>query len=306
MAVNEPAVTPLKKPSQGIVSKSPKALKLENRKLFDFYLANYEILPAHKKVLRSMIKFSEMYRPIQRGSRNADPYGHLAGANEERKLRRADIYLNKKDLLQTFDEKSGKRLVLTSRGHKIFYEDYPLAQLRKKPWDGYWTVVMYDFPEQERVTRRFLRRRLIDLGFGCPQISVLISPLPLDNPIQQLMEGEGVADRAWTLRAKRVLGMENREVARRAWPILEELGKLYEELLAVLPEAKKEKPLLEQWREYFIAVNSADPYLPRELLPKEWPGKACEKEFLKLGPKGFLEALFRTAFLKQSLPNPQP
>lgn len=294
MVVNEP----LGKPSEECGDKSPRRLKLENQNLFDLYLANYEILPTYKKVLGSMINFSEMYRPIPRGDRNFDPWGHLAGINEERSLRRTEIYLNKKDLLQSFDEKSGRRLVVTSRGHRVYYEDYPLAQLRKKPWDGYWTVLMYDFPERERVTRRMIRRRLMNLGFGCPQISILISPLPLDKPIQELLEGEGVASKVWTLRAKRILGMENREVAQRAWPILTELAILYNDLLQALPKITTDKSLLEQWREYFLAVNSADPYLPRELLPEDWPGEICEKEFLKLGPKGFLEALLGKVFLK--------
>lgn len=291
MVVNEAPVEPPAKPLEECFDKSPRRLKLENQNLFDLYLANYEILPSYKKVLGSMIKFSEMYRPIPRGDRNLDPWGHLAGMNEEREIRRAEIYLNKKDLLQTFDEKSGRRLVVTSRGHKIFYEDYPLAQLRKKPWDGYWTVVMYDFPERERVARRWIRRHLMNLGFGCPQISILISPLPLDKPVQEFLTDEGVANFAWTLRAKRILGMENREVAQRAWPILTELATLYDDLLQALPKITGDKPLLEQWREYFLAVNSADPYLPYELLPEDWPGEDCEREFLKLGPKGFFEAI---------------
>lgn len=291
---------PLRKPLGECFGKTPRKLELENQNLFDLYLANYETLPSYKKVLGSMIKFAEMYRPIPRGSRNVDPWGHLAGINEERRMRRAEIYLNKKDLLQTFDEKTGRRLVVTSRGHRLFYEDYPLAQLRKRLWDGYWTVLMYDFPERERVTRRMIRRRLMNLGFGCPQISILISPLPLDKPIQELLAGEGVADKVWTLRAKRILGMENQEVVQRAWPVLTELATLYNDLLQALPTITTDVSLLEQWKMYFIAVNNADPYLPRELLPEDWPGEICEKEFLKLGPKGFLEALLGKVFLKGS------
>lgn len=208
-------------------AESKSKLKLENQGLFDRYRAHYEAMPSHKKVLASMIRFEEMYRPIRRGSLYVDPLGRLAGINEARKLRRAEIFLNKRDLIQTFDEARGKRIVVTSRGHKIFYTDYPLARLRKKRWDGVWTVVMYDFPERERAARRTLRRRLLELGFGFPQISILISPLPIEEPVQKLLEGRGVADRAWTLRAERVIGMDNREVARRAWPIIGVVNQLY-------------------------------------------------------------------------------
>lgn len=269
-----------------------KKLKLKHQGLFDLHRVHYETMPSHKKVLASMIKFEEMYQPIHKGRLYVDLSGWLAGINEERRIRRAEILLNKRDLIQTFDEKRGKRIVVTTRGHKVFYEDYPLARLRKKRWDGVWTVVMYDFPERERGQRRHLRRRLMDLGFGCPQISILISPLPIEEPVQKLLEGRDIADWVWTLRAKRVLGLDNREVAEKSWPIVGEVNKLYGELLRVLPKAKANRELSAQWRVYFLAINSVDPYLPLELLPGDWNGAICEKEFARLGHAGFLRALF--------------
>lgn len=279
---------------------------LKNQELFDKYCLAYEELPIYKKLLRGLIKYSEMYRPIPRGDRNFDPWGHLAGINEERQVKRAEFYLREKDLIQTFDEKSGKRLVVTSRGHKIFYEDYPLAELRRKPWDKMWTLVMYDFPERERTNRKIIRRRLIDLGFGCPQISLLVSPLPLDKPVQQLLEGEGLAEKVWTLRAERVLGMENWQVVQRAWPQLAEISALYEELLEVAPRVEREvKKLFDWWGGYFLAVNNADPYLPFELLPTDWQGSACEKEYFRLNTKRSWASLIQElpATLRKRYPN---
>lgn len=274
------------------VKKKP-VLKFKNQKLFENYLFRYDALPSYKKILSTMIKFKRMYQPIVKPMGYADPFGHLKGTNEWRRLKRSEVYLNKRDLVNTFDSTHGRRLVVTSRGHKIFYEDYPLAKLREKPWDGVWTVVMYDFPEEERVERNALRRRLMNLGFGSPQISILVSPLPIEEPIQNLLEGEEVAEQVWTLRAERILGMENREVARKAWPVIDELDTLYAELLDVLPKVKKNRNLREEWRVYFLAVNAADPYLPFELLPKNWWGEKCEKEFVKLGPAGFFKILLR-------------
>jgi len=277
--------------------------KLKNQELFDKYLLDYEELPIYKKLLRSLIKYSEMYKPIPKRFGSFDPLWYLTGVNEERQIKRAEIYLRKKDLIQAFDERSGRRLVVTSRGRKIFYDDYPLAQLRKKPWDKMWTVVMYDFPEKERVSRQLIRRRLIVLGFGSPQISLLVSPLPLETPIQQLLEGEGLAERVWTLRARRILGMENWQVVQRAWPRLTEISSLYEELLEVSPQVEKgTRECLEWWNGYFLAVNNADPYLPFELLPSDWEGEGCEKEYFRLNCKGFWpEALqnFRESLQKR-------
>jgi len=268
-------------------------LEFQNQKLFEKYLFGYDALPSHKKVLSTMIKFERMYEPIYKRHGYPDLFGDIRATNEWRKFKKSQVFLNKRDLVETFDEARGKRLVVTSRGHKIFYKDYPLAKLREKPWDGVWTVVMYDFPEEERVERNAIRRRLMKLGFGSPQISILISPLSIEEPVQKLLEGEEVAEQVWTLRAERILGMENREVARRAWPIIEELNVLYQELLEVLPRVLKNRELKEQWRKYFLAVNAADPYLPFELLPKDWQGEKCEKEFVKLGPIGFFKILLR-------------
>ncbi len=268
-------------------------LKLENQKLFDKYLLAYEEPPSYKKMLSTMIKFKDMYRPLSKRPGYPTPFFDIKGINEERALQRTQVFLNRRDLITTRDNIYGKRLVVTSRGHKIFYKDYPLAKLREKPWDGVWTVIMYDFPEEERVERRAIRRRLMALGFGSPQISILISPLPIEEPIQKLLEGERAAEQVWTLRAERILGMENREVARKAWPIIDELNLLYGELLEVLPKVKKNKKLKGQWGEYFLAVNSADPYLPFELLPKNWKGQKCEEEFVRLGRAGFFKVLLR-------------
>lgn len=268
-------------------------IKFKNQKLFEKYLLAYDPLPSYKKVLSTMIKFKDMYQPLLKRPGYPTPFFDIEGLNAERKFQRTQVFLNRRDLISTFDDLHGKRLVVTSRGHKIFYEDYPLAKLREKPWDGVWTVVMYDFPEERREERRWIRKRLMDLGFGSPQISILISPLPIEGAIQKLLEGEDVAEQVWTLRAERILGMENREVARKAWPIIDELNILYEELFEVLPKAKKNNKLKEQWREYFLAANSADPYLPSELLPEDWKGEACEKEFVKLGAFGLLKVLLR-------------
>jgi len=264
-------------------------------KRFNHFLTKYETLPSYKKVLSTMIKFKEMYQPIRKSSTYIDPFGNLASINEERRLKRIQIYMNKRDIINTFDKIRGKRLVVTSQGHKIFYRDYPLAKLRAKKWSGVWTVVMYDFPEKLRKLREFTRRRLKDLGFGSPQLSVLISPLPIDEGIQKLIEGEKMEKFVWTLRAKKVLGMKNQEVAQKAWP-LDEINDLYRKLLGALPKIKDvadNQKLLDGWKSYFLALNHADPYLPFELLPKDWIGELCEKEFVKLGPAGFLRVLLR-------------
>lgn len=261
--------------------------------LFEKYLAEFDSLPLTKSLLNSMIKFKEMYPTVW-----ANPYswrtvfGETAGENEYRQIMRAQIRLREKDLLKAVDGHGGKRLVLTTRAHKVFYQDYPLAKLRKEKWDGVWVVVVYDFPEKKKIQRNFIRTKLQSLGFGRPQESVLVSPLPLGEPVQELVVGERVEDFVWVLSARRVFGLDNREVAARAWD-LATLNDLYSKLLQVLPKVRdeKEKNILSEWQRCFLALDAADPYLPLELLPEDWQGERCRKEFSSLGFQGLFKSI---------------
>jgi len=264
-------------------------------KKFNKYISKYNLIPNYKKLAYSMIKFDEMYRPIIKGGKYVDVFGTTALSNEYRRMMRAKIFANKKDLIQSYDKKSGRRLVVTSTGHKIFYQGIPLAKLRKEKWNGYWTVAMYDIPERRVHLRNYIRKKLIRLGFGCPQKSVYVTPLPIEKEIKDLVEKEKLEHYLWVLRAKNILGMSNKAVAKRSWN-LGEINDLYDKLLRVLIKIKKRKKktklLLEDWKLYFMAVNASDPYLPIELLPNDWKGIVCERKFLKLGPLGVLKALF--------------
>lgn len=256
-------------------------------------VTSLEATPSSKTLVSSMIEFSQMYKDISKSPFSNNFWTDFDGINEYRKAQRTKVYLHKKDLLKTVDGVNGKTLVLTTRAHKIFYQQYPLAQLRKQKWNGTWTVVMYDLPLNLKTERDYLRRKLKHLGFGCLQKSIMISPLPLENAVQELLGGERLETYAVVLTAHRILGLTDREMAVAAWN-LKELSGLYNKLLEVLPKVKRirNRDLLEQWRTYFLAVNFEDPYLPFELLPTDWPGEKCKKEFMKLGLPGLLRTIF--------------
>lgn len=257
------------------------------------YVASLESTPSSKALISTMIEFSHMYKDINKGPFSNNFWTDFNGINEYRRAQRAKAYLYKKDLLKTADGANGKTLVLTTRAHKIFYQQYPLARLRKQKWNGTWTVVMYDLPLNLKTERDYLRRKLKQLGFGCLQKSIMISPLPLEDAVQELLEGESLETYSVVLTAHRILGLTEREMAVAAWN-LKVLSDLYNKLLEVLPKVKRTRnsDLLDQWRAYFLGVNFEDPYLPFELLPNDWPGEKCKKEFTKLGLPGLLRTIF--------------
>lgn len=262
-------------------------------KTFDDLVLRYQQTPSTKRLIKSMVKFENMYNPLVPGPFHVDIFNVIEGTNEYRKGLRARIYLHKKDLIKTVDEKGGRKLVLTNRGRKIFYQEYPLAKLRSKKWDGFWTIINYDFPNQRKTDRDYFRRKLRSLGFGSPQESVFVSPLPLSEALHELVGGERFEKFAWVVKAERIQGLTNQEVAQKSWD-LKTLNDLYEKLLAVLPEIKKinNSLLTRQWREHFLAVDNADPYLPRELLPEGYQAGSCKKALSRLGLPGLLQIIF--------------
>lgn len=103
--------------------------KFPQQATFNKYLVKYSSLPYYKRILHGMIRYEDMYQEVA-----SLPYLGKAMAKEERAVKRAEIYMLRKDLINTRDDIYGRRIVVTSRGHKIFYKDYPLAKLQKRKW----------------------------------------------------------------------------------------------------------------------------------------------------------------------------
>lgn len=268
---------------------------LPSLQLLEKYLLTYEKLPSYKKLLYSMILFSDMYRPLDSTRRKKLAIPGLAeveqAENAHRALKRAEIYMNKRKLIRAVDEKGRKSIVVTSSGEKNFYKQYPLAKLRQKKWDGIWRMVMYDFPEEKRALRNQLRRDLKKYGFGSPQISIYISPLQLATPIQQLIESKDYQKYVWVTRAETVLGKSNVEIARDSWP-LAALNDLYTRLGQSYFRVLDNEELEIFWQSCFLAVDHQNPYLPKELLPEDWQEETCRKLFEKLSGNTFLDVVF--------------
>lgn len=258
-------------------------VKYQHKKIFEKLLREYEQVPRSKKLLYSMARFEDMYRSpgaqltlFTAITGLKDPYGTVELAS----VRRAEIYNTSKDLIKTTTAKQGKVLILTSKGHKVFFEKYPLAKLRRKTWDGNWTLVSYDIPsnKQQNHLRNKLRYNLLNFGFGQLHQSLMVSPLPLEEPIQEFIEGEKLEEFAVVMRSRRIWGFSNKEIARKAYD-LGRLQLLYNELEEVFEQAREKKSDLKRWRAYYLAVDNTDPQLPNELLPDGWPGEGARKKF---------------------------
>ncbi len=260
-------------------------VKYPSEKIFEKLLEEYYQVPTSRKLLCSMVRFEDLYAP---------GYGYqdilvrtfsflpdLFGNEEIRQVNRARVYNTRKDLIKTTEGRRGKSLILTSKGRKVYFQKYPLAKLRQKPWDGNWTLVSYDVPSnrQQNYLRDKLRHNLLSFGFGQLHQSLMISPLPLEEPVQEFVEGERLKDFVVVMRSKRIWGFSDQEIARKAYD-LGRLQLLYNELNGVFEQASKQKSDLKLWRSYYLAVDNADPQLPSELLPEGWPGDDAREKFI--------------------------
>ncbi|MET7787558.1 PaaX family transcriptional regulator C-terminal domain-containing protein [Streptomyces sp900116325] len=166
--------------------------------------------------------------------------------------------------------------------------------------DG-WVLAVFSVPEAERNKRHLLRSRLARLGFGTAAPGVWIAPAALYDETRHTLERLELAPYVDLFRGEHLGFAATRESVARWWD-LEAIARLHLDFLA------QHEPVLRAWesrtgepdaeaayRDYLTALDSwrrlpyADPGLPEELLPKDWPGGRAAEVF------GLLHARLRDA-----------
>ena len=113
--------------------------------------------------------------------------------NHKRKLRD-----NLKRLLNRgyIREDEVNKYVITSKG-TLKLNEYKIEDLtvsKPKKWDNIWRIITFDIPEEKRVARKALNKKLKELGFITLQKSVFIYPHPCKKEFDQIGEFFGVKD----------------------------------------------------------------------------------------------------------------
>lgn len=176
-------------------------------------------------------------------------------------------------------------LTLTNKGLKTLTRKFPLSKFAKKRWDGTWTIVTSDIKETERKKRNFLRRNLISWTFGKLQRSVYITPHPIAEDIAEWLKTHHLDKVAKVFRSKLILGNE-KKLAEKIWK-LSFLNKRYQKLLNEWEEnqdvqKRKREKLIQKLKAKLLEIIILDPFLPRELLPKDWAGEKARKTISSL------------------------
>ncbi|MFB7369331.1 PaaX family transcriptional regulator C-terminal domain-containing protein [Streptomyces sp. NPDC056222] len=157
--------------------------------------------------------------------------------------------------------------------------------------DG-WVLAVFTVPEAERHKRHLLRSRLARLGFGTAAPGVWIAPARLYEETRHTLERLELSAYVDLFRGEHLGYAATAEAVGRWWD-LPSIAKLHEEFLSA------HEPVLRAWtsspgsaedayRDYLFALDSwrrlpyADPVLPAELLPQDWPGARSAEVFAAL------------------------
>ena len=162
-------------------------------------------------------------------------------------------------------------------------------------WDRRWRLVAFAVPEVNRASRDALRDRLRELGGAPIQGGFYVSPHPWEEDVRALADDLGVAANLTLATTDELeVGGERdpRRLAAMLWPIAE-VGAAYERFVETyrhLP-AELESLRLDRGRvsdfELFPrmlamgvdhdTISQSDPFLPPELLPRPWAGRAARE-----------------------------
>lgn len=152
-----------------------------------------------------------------------------------------------------------------------------------RQWDGTWTLLGFSMPESWQRQRHALRSRLLWAGFGGLQGGLWIAPGDVD--VSPLLDGLGADEHVKVFQARALPPTDLAEIIREAWDV-ERLAERYRAFLARWEDPPAHAPdslardlLLESG---WLQTIRADPRLPREHLPADWPAEPAQERFFAL------------------------
>lgn len=162
-------------------------------------------------------------------------------------------------------------------------------------WDGRWHLVAFAVPEPRRTARDGFRDRLLALGGAAIQGGLYVSPHPWDDEVRTEAKRLGLEEHLTLTESDRLeIGgiRDPRELAASLWPLAHvadgyrRFVEAHEKVPARLEDLKRRHgrlpdadflPLALQMAVAYSEVAADDPYLPPELLPRPWPGRAARE-----------------------------
>lgn len=162
-------------------------------------------------------------------------------------------------------------------------------------WDRMWHLAGFAVPEARRAARDGFRDLLLGMGGASIQGGLYVSPHAWEDDVRREAKRLGMVEHL-TLASTAELDVggvrDPRELASTLWP-LDKVAARYERFVEVhrgvperLEELKRDRgrlsdtdflPLALTMAVSYTECSASDPYLPPELLPRPWPGRAARE-----------------------------
>jgi phenylacetic acid degradation operon negative regulatory protein len=162
-------------------------------------------------------------------------------------------------------------------------------------WDRLWHLAGFAVPEARRAARDGFRDSLLGMGGASIQGGLYVSPHPWEDDVRREAKRLGMAEHlvVASTGALEVGGLRDpRELAANLWPIADVAAR-YERFIDAHRDVPERLDSLKQSRRRmadadflplaltmavsFAECSAEDPYLPPELLPRPWPGRAARE-----------------------------
>lgn len=177
---------------------------------------------------------------------------------------------------------------LAQKGKMQIKKSFPVLNNKSEVWDGFWRLVIFDVAESERQKRDELRRELVKMGFGWLQNSIYISAAEFQPQLLTYLEAQMLTSKAMLLEAKQKYLGDPIELAAKVWQT-GTLGKGYHEVVRKLTtrfgikEVIKRDEWFKKIYQDYLKLAVSEPWLPKNLLPADWPGEKAKKYILRAG-----------------------
>lgn len=194
------------------------------------------------------------------------------------RLKKEGWFTTRRQQRETVYELTEKMLHVLNEGRVRIFDR------QQEPWQGRWTMVIYQVPETERSLREQLRKDLSWHSFGQLSTSTWVAPHDLLDAAHQLAADypSATIDVLWCSTGD---PDADRNLAARCWD-LSQLAADYERFIGSYsplndPAGNAAKPGSQALAERTQLISDfrrfpfRDPFLPAELQPDNWPGDAA-------------------------------
>jgi len=201
----------------------------------------------------------------------------------QNRLRAQLRQLQRAKLLERHGTGKGRTCHLSELGRLHAGGGVDPVQRWQRRWDGKLRLFIFDLPSRNGRLRVRLWRLLRSERFGYLQLSVWISPDPMDTAFLPLRDFKLTPDSVTVMEASPVAPDTNNDIVKSAWDFAL-INRRYQTAMELAVKGCKlaessttQTAQLSHWlsleREAWFAAAAVDPFLPQALLPANYLGR---------------------------------